>query len=206
MDNRNYTNPFVTIFHPFDASYDIRFKNRGSWRISCVILVLMFFASVFSRQNTSYIFNYNKLSDFNVLLQLLGVALPFGLFVISNWIMGILLDGTGRFRDIFIYTSYSLVPFVIGTFASVVVSNGLTMEEPFADYLFIAGAAWSIILEFIGLMIMHEYGFVKNCFSCACTLVTMLILVFLIMLVGSLASDFSGFVTTITREILFRLS
>ena len=31
-------------------------------------------------------------------------------------------------------------------------------------------------------------------------------LVFLIMLGGSLASDFVGFVTTITREILFRLS
>ena len=114
MDTRNYTNPFVTIMHPFDASYDIRFKNKGSWSISCVILALMFFASVFSRQNTSYIFNYNKLSDFNVLLQMLGVALPFGLFVISNWIVGILLSGTGRFRDIFIYTSYCMVPFVIG--------------------------------------------------------------------------------------------
>ena len=52
MENRNYTNPFVTILHPFDASYDIRFKNRGSVGISCVILVLLFFASVFSRQNT----------------------------------------------------------------------------------------------------------------------------------------------------------
>ena len=206
MDNRNYTNPFVTIFHPFDGAYDIRFKNRGSWLISCVILVLLFFASVFSRQNTSYIFNYNKLSDFNVLLQLLGVALPFGLFVISNWIMGILLDGTARFRDIFIYTCYCLVPFTIATFAGAVVSNGLTMEEPFANYLIIAGATWSIVIEFIGLMVMHEYGFVKNCFSCACTLATMLILVFLIMLGGSLASDFVGFVTTITREILFRMS
>ena len=205
MDNRNYTNPFVTILHPFDGSYDIRFKNRGSVGISCVILVLLFFASVFSRQNTSYIFNYNKLSDFN-LLQLLGVALPFGLFVIANWIIGILLDGTGRFRDIFIYTSYCLVPFVIGTFFGAVVSNGLTMEEPFADYLIIAGAAWSIIIEFIGLMVMHEYGFVKNCFACACTLATMLIMVFLIMLGGSLASDLIGFLTTITREILFRMS
>ena len=96
MDNRNYTNPFVTIMHPFDGSYDIRFKNRGSVSISCVILVCMFFASVFSRQNTSYIFNRNKLSDFNVMMQLLGVALPVGLFMISNWIMGILLDGSAE--------------------------------------------------------------------------------------------------------------
>lgn len=206
MDTRNYTNPFVTILHPFDGSYDIRFKNKGSVIYSCIILVLWFFASVFSRQNTSYIFNRNKLSDFNVLLQLLGVALPFGLFVISNWIMGILLNGTGRFRDIFIYTSYCLVPYVIGTFASAVVSNGLTMEEPFADYLLIAGAAWSLTILFIGLMVMHEYGFVLNCFSCIFTVATMLILVFLIMLGGSLASDFYGFVTTITREILFRMS
>ena len=206
MDNRNYTNPFVTIMHPFDGSYDIRFKNRGSVSISCVILVCMFFASVFSRQNTSYIFNRNKLSDFNVMMQLLGVALPVGLFMISNWIMGILLDGSARFRDIFIYTSYSLVPYVIGIFAGAVVSNGLTMEEPFADYIIIAGTAWSAVSLFIGLMIMHEYGFVKNCFSTACTLATMLILVFLIMLGGSLASDFIGFVTTITRELLFRVS
>jgi hypothetical protein len=55
-------------------------------------------------------------------------------------------------------------------------------------------------------MVMDEYGFVKNCFACACTLATMLIMVFLIMLGGSLASDLIGFLTTITREILFRMS
>lgn len=206
METRNYTNPFVTILHPFDGAYDIRFKNRGSAVIASVILAAAFFVSVFSRQNTGYIFNRNKLSDFNVFLQLLGVALPFGLFVVSNWIIGILLSGTGRFRDIYIYTAYCMVPYVIGSFAGAVVSNGLTMEEPFAQYLIVAGAAWSLVILFIGLMVMHEYGFVRNCFSCACTVATMLILVFLIMLVGSLASDFFGFVTTITREILFRLS
>lgn len=205
-DRKTATNPFYTIMHPFDCSYDIRFKEKGNLWFTIVILVLLFLTSIFQRQNTGYIFNNNKLSDLNTVLQFVGVALPFVLFVISNWVVSILMNGTARFRDIWIYTAYCCIPYMLGNIGSVLLSNVLVKEEPFGEYVSILGVAWSLVILFIGLMVMHEYGFTKNIFSCFCTICIMLVLLFLIMLVGSLATDLYGFVVTIFREIMFRVS
>lgn len=205
-EKKSATNPFYTVMHPFDASYDIRFKGKGNTWISIIILAVLFLTTIFQRQNTGYIFNYNKLSDLNVFMQFATAILPFLLFVIGNWIVAILLNGTGRMRDIWIYTAYCLVPFILGNIVGVLLSNILAMEEPFASYVQVFGAGWSLVALFIGLMVMHEYNFVKSVFSCACTVFAMFILLFAIMLVGSLASDFYGFLATIIREVLLRVS
>ena len=98
------------------------------------------------------------------------------------------------------------MPYILGTIISTLFSNILVQGEPFAQYVQVFGAAWSLVILFIGLMVMHEYGFSKNIFSCFCTICIMMVLMFLIMLVGSLASDLYGFVATIVREITFRIS
>lgn len=205
-NKKTATNPFYTIMYPFDASYDIRYKEKGNLYFSLIILLVFFLVSVFERQSTGYIFNNNKLSDLNAPLKFVGVVLPFVLFVIANWVVSILFNGTGRFRDIWIYSAYCCVPYIIGDFVSVLLSNVLVMEEPFGEYVQIFGAAWSLIILFIGLMVMHEYNFTKNLFGCICTIFIMFILFFLIMLLGSLASDLYGFIVTIAKEIMFRVS
>lgn len=151
-NKKTATNPFYTIMHPFDASYDIRYKEKGNLYFSLIILLVFFLVSVFERQSTGYIFNNNKLSDLNAPLKFVGVVLPFVLFVIANWVVSILFNGTGRFRDIWIYSAYCCVPYIIGDFVSVLLSNVLVMEEPFGEYVQIFGAAWSLIILFIGLI------------------------------------------------------
>lgn len=205
-DKKSADNPFYTVMHPFDCSYDVRFKGKGNVGVSIVILAVCFLASIFQRQNTGYIFNQNKLSDLNVFMQFLGIALPFVMFVTANWVVSILMNGTGRFRDIWIYTAYCCVPYVIGNIASTLLSNLLVREEPFAEYVRFFGIAWSLVVLFIGLMVMHEYGFTQTIFSCLCTVFIMFILVFLIILLGNLATDLYEFIVTIMKEILFRMS
>lgn len=205
-EKKSATNPFYTIMHPFNGSYDIRFKGKGNTWFTIIILVVLFLTSIFQRQNTGYIFNNNKLSDLNVFLQFIGVFLPFVLFAISNWVVAILMNGTGRFRDIWIYGAYCCIPYILGNILSVLFSNVLVREEPFGGYVQVFGVAWSLVILFIGLMTMHEYGFTQNVFSCACTIFVMFILLFLIMLVGNLATDLYGFVMTVVKEIVFRMS
>ena len=205
-EKKSATNPFYTIMHPFNCSYDIRFKEKGNTVFTIIILTVFFLTSIYQRQNTGYIFNSNKLSELNVFLQFISVFLPFVLFAVSNWIVAILMNGTGRFRDIWIYGAYCCVPFILGNIVSVWLSNILVREEPFGGYVQVAGAAWSLVILFIGLMIMHEYGFTQNVFSCICTIFVMFILLFLIMLVGNLASDLYGFVMTVAKELIFRMS
>lgn len=149
-EKRSATNPFYTIMHPFNCSYDIRFKEKGNAVLTIIILTAFFLTSIYQRQNTGYIFNNNKLSDLNVFLQFISVILPFVLFAVSNWIVAILMNGTGRFRDIWIYGAYCCVPFILGNIVSVWLSNILVREEPFGGYVQVAGAAWSLVILFIG--------------------------------------------------------
>ena len=204
--NKNADNPLFTVFHPFDASYDIRFKDKGKVWVAVLILAVCFLISVFQRQSTGYIFNKNKLSDLNVFLQLAGVLIPYVLFVAANQIVGILMNCTGRLRDIAIYSAYCLIPYFAGDFVGVLLSNILVKNEPFGRYVVIFGAAWSLIILFIGLMTMHELGFIKAVFNALCTVAVMFILLFLIMLAGSLLSDFYTFIGTVFKEIGFRIN
>lgn len=199
------SNPFHVIYHPFDSFYEVRAKNEGEIAYTVLILLIWFIAGIFKRQNTGYIFNYNKLSELNIFLQLAIVCIPFVMWVTGNWVMSIFMNGIGRFRDIWIVSAYSAVPYILATFLSVMFSNVLSKTEPFADYILFFGATWSLILLFIGTMVIHEYKFTQNILSTVLTVGVMLSILFLAMLLGSLLSELVTFFKTVTREILFRL-
>lgn len=202
---KNAPNPFYTIFHPFDASYDIRFKEKGNLIVAAAILIVWFFASIIERQNTGYVFNNNKISELNVFLQLAKVMIPFFMWICGNLIVSILMNGTGRSKDIFIYSAYSAVPHIMGMLVCIMLSNVLSRNEPFGQYIAVFGTAWSLIMLFIGMMVIHEYKFKENIASCLFSVGVMGILLFLSMLVGNLYTEFSGFIKSVVQEILFRI-
>ncbi|MNR52201.1 hypothetical protein D3C85_1719970 [compost metagenome] len=57
----------------------------------------------------------------------------------------------------------------------------------------------------IGLLTVHDYGFVRNLQSISLTLAAMAIIVFLVILFYTLFQQTYVFVTTIYNEVLFRL-
>lgn len=205
LERKSPSNPFHAIFHPFDSFYDIRFKNKGKELFTFLILALWFLASIFQRQSTGYIFNRNKISELNIIFQLAVVTLPFLMWVTGNWVMSILMNGTGRFRDIWIVSGYSALPYILSIYVSTILSNVLAMNEPFAEYVLVFGALWSLILLLIGTMVIHEYGFTRNLLSLLLSVGVMFAILFLAMLFGSLWGELASFVKTLTREILFRL-
>lgn len=205
INKKHADNPFYTIMHPFDSSYDIRNKKAGRISISIIILMVWFFVSILERQNTGFIFNRNKLSDLNVFVLFAKVVLPFAMWTCGNWVVSILMNGTGRLRDIWVFSAYCAVPYIIGVIGSVLLSNVLVRNEPFADYLMMFGAGWSLIILFIGTMVIHEYGFKENILSCIFSFGVMAIILFLAMLVGNLYTEFINFMKTVINEILFRL-
>ncbi|HWT73447.1 MAG TPA: YIP1 family protein [Mobilitalea sp.] len=205
FDKSKASNPFYLMFHPFNASYDIRFKNEGIPVISYLILIIWFFAQVMECQNTGFIFNFNKLSDINVFILFAKVVIPFAMWTCGNWVVSILINGTGRFRDIWILSSYCAVPHIIAMLCRVFLSNVLVMNEPFADYVSLFGMGWSLIILFIGTMVIHEYGFTENITACLFSVGIMAIILFFTVLVGNLYTEFISFIKIIFSEILFRL-
>src|SRR5690606_36728320 len=101
------------IVHPFDGSYELKYRNRGSLPAAFTILFLVAVTYTLMRQYTGFLFNTNDPSQLNILVELASVLLPFALWVGVNWAFTTLMEGKGTLRNIIIASAYALVPLLL---------------------------------------------------------------------------------------------
>ena len=134
--------------------------------------------------------------------QILGVLIPLFMWCIANWCITTLLDGKGTMKDIFILTVYSLVPFVLLQMFMIVLSNVLTLEESqLYGILNILSLAWSALLMFIGLIVIHEYTIKKAVLTIIIAIIGMAAMAFLFILFFSLIQQFINFSYIFYKEL-----
>lgn len=196
---------FHVIFHPADGFWDLKRERRGSLSASLTFLALTIVTLALEKLETAFLFNPNRLSEANVLIDAFTVLLVFGLWCVANWCTTSLMDGKGRMKDIVIAMGYALFPVVLIRLPMVLISHCITMQEGTFYYVFgFAAYAWAAALVFAGTMMTHEYGFGKTVFTCIITVLGMGILMFIGLLFFNVISEMIVFVTTIYREIRFR--
>lgn len=191
--------------HPVEGYEELKYKKAGSFRIAVVILLLWFFGTVLTYQFKGFIFNTNKLEQMNIFVLFATTIVPFLLWVISNWCFCTLLDGKGRAKEIFVFSAYALVPYVIMIYVTLILSNVFTMDEGiFNTWLLVVSQLYSALLLFNALKVMHEYSGGKTIVSVLLTLLGMFIIIFLITLAFSLVQQVYSFVSTIIKEFMYR--
>jgi hypothetical protein len=197
--------PFHILTHPIDGYEELRWTQKGSFAVSTLILLLFFISSLARKQLTGIHFNHNRPEDLNILLILFATIVLFALWVISNWAFCTLLDGEGTFRDIWIVSSYALVPHIATALIATVLSNFLILEEGvFLTWLQYFGTGWSVALVITALKVTHQYTFGKTLMSVLLTVVGIAAILFLSVLVVSLFQQVYQFVRTIISEIIVR--
>ena len=196
---------FHVIFHPADGFWDLKRERRGSLSAALTFLALTIVTLALEKLETAFLFNPNRLSEANVLIDAFTVLLVFGLWCVANWCTTSLMDGKGRMKDIVIAMGYALFPVALIRLPMVLISHCITMQEGTFYYVFgFIAYAWAAALVFAGTMMTHEYGFGKTVFTCIITILGMGILMFIGLLFFNVISEIIVFVTTIYREIRFR--
>lgn len=194
------------IFHPVEGFEDMRWKKAGSLKISGIIIALLFVSMVADRQLTGFQFNHAYVKVFNVVPLLVQSVVYFVAWVIANWMLCTLFDGEGTLKKICIYSAYALVPFIGGTFLSVIISNFVVSEEMiWMTAVYYLGMGWSIVLMIQAMKAVHQYTFLKTIVSMFFTLVAMLLILFLAILMLSLFQQVYVFVYSIYTEISYRI-
>ena len=196
--------PFYVTFHPAKGFDDLKWTKRTSTTASYIILGLWFLSSIIKRQNTAFLFNENldSLVEFNLFVQFLSTIGLFATFVVINWALCTLFEGKGTMKNIWIYTSYALIPIVISNYLTVGLSYVLGADE--AVFLTLINAVciiWALILLLKGLSALHEYNLKQVILSLLATILGMAIVVFLLVLVISLFNRLLTFITTIIDEL-----
>lgn len=195
-----------SIFHPFDAFYEIRFRGKGSAVLALTILVIFGILQCVSYQYTGFIINTNDLAAMNSVSIFLTWELGFILFIVSNWSVTTLLNGKGNMGDILKVTAYALVPFTCTLAFQVFASNFIIEEEAMIVYVVTGiGMVWSLFMLLAGLCVIHEYGFAKTVASIMLTFVAAAIIIFLGVLFFTLIEQMVTFIISVGQEFIRRL-
>jgi len=193
------------IFHPFDGFWDLKRERRGGIKAAVSLFAVFVICYALRARYTGYLFVDAPNEEINMLLELAKILLPLLLWIVANWCFTSLMNGEGTMKDIFIFTSYSLVPYIILTPILLVMSHFLTIEEgAFYTYLSIITVAWVLFLLFIGMMQTHDYSLGKTVLTTVLTIIGICLLVFIGLLFSNLVNEIFKYFNSIYREISYR--
>ena len=195
---------FHLVFHPFDGFWDLKHEMRGSVRAGTTIMGLTMAAIFYQSIGKGYIYNPRG-SSMNAFVVLFGVALVVVLWCVANWCLTCLFEGEGSFKDIYIATTYSLAPLPLFIIVSTLLTNFMDgTGASVVSMISTIGFVWAGLLLFFGMLVTHDYPMGKNILISACTIVAMLVIVFVAVLFGSLVYKMISFVVDLIGEIVNR--
>lgn len=194
---------FHVILHPFDGFWDLKHEKRGSVRGAVIILIITVLAVFYQGIGGGYLYSKGFSSALGTLMSIL---VPLMLWVIANWCLTTLFDGEGTFKDVFVATSYALLPLPLIIIPTTIVSNFLTLDESALVSLFNGLAfLWVGILIFFGMMVTHDYSLGKSFLTALGTIVGMVFIMFIVVLFSTLVNKMVSFIYGIIEEIQYRM-
>lgn len=198
--------PLYTMLHPFKGFEELKDEKKGSVAIATLIVIAYFIISIVQRQYTGFIFNSYRPDRINVISIFSGTFIMFFFWVLSNWSVSTLTEGEGTFAEIWIFSAYALLPYVIFSALYVIFSNVLIMDESmFLTFINIIGWLWTIICIFNATKAVHQFSFGKTVGTIVATLIGMAIILFIIVLLFTLFAQLFGFIQSIYNELILRM-
>ena len=196
---------FHVMFHPFDGFWDLKHEKRGSIRAGIVFIVITILAYFYKAIGQGYMLNQQQGTS-SIMTWVISVLVTVFLWAISNWCLTTLFDGEGSFKDIFIATSYCLLPVPITVIPCTLISNFvIDTEVEMLSFVETLGIIYMVILVFIGMMVTHDYTMGKNIITTAGTIIAMVFIMFVAALFSTLLIKIVGFISNIVVELRYRM-
>lgn len=196
---------FSSVFHPFESFRLVKERGMGSLLIATVLLGLFYIVTAVSDVASGYAFNSFDPSNYNSFFVLLRTVALVILFVVSNWLVCVLLGGIGKLKEIYTVTCYSLIPIIFSTVFGMLLSHVLSPDEfVFVTIFQTVCIGYTFIMLAVGIMKVHDFEFGKFLGTTVLTIIAMLIIVFLVFLVFMLAQQVYGWIGTMFTEYKYR--
>ncbi|MFW5981849.1 MAG: YIP1 family protein [Halanaerobiaceae bacterium] len=194
-----------TMIHPFDGFWDLKHEGKGTVGAASVIVFLIIILNIITYQYAGFLFNHNEPSDLNIYMQFASVLVPFLIWSAVNWSITTLMNGKGKFKDIYMTTAYGLLPYLLIGIFLLFFTNVLTLDES-AIFLVLQSLAliWSGFLIFFGCQTIHDYDLIKNIMASFLSIIGIGVVVFISLLFFSVLSQLNSFIYSVYTEIVFR--
>lgn len=204
------TNPKLLLvirapFHPFQTFEDLKYHKLGSYKIAVVITALFYISSVLNVTASGFLYQNTLLRNYNSLFTLASTVGLVLLWSVCNWLVCTMFSGKGTFKEVYVSTTYALVPMILFSFIKVIVTNFLPLSSSgLVGGIETAILIYTIFLICIALIKIHEYDFFKILLTSIATVFFMLLVVFIILMSAILIKQVGTFIYSIYEEIAFR--
>lgn len=196
----------MVILNPSAGFYDVRWSNRGSWSSALIIVLLAFAAKLFSLYYTNLIFLSVDRNRINLAYEAMTFVLPWLIWVIANYLVSALKEGEGRFKDVFIASSYALVPYILIMIPLTIFSNVMTNYEATVYYFFKnAALIWCGLLFFVMVYTVHNYEILEAIPNCVLSIIMMVVIGAIGGLVIGMTFNVTDFALELYKEVIFRV-
>ncbi|MCU9612678.1 YIP1 family protein [Caldibacillus lycopersici] len=197
---------FRFLKHPIDSFYDLKRKGRGSILSATILYFVLFVFYLIFRFQTGFIFSTNRSGEANLLMEFSIIFIPIVSFIIVNYLVSTINDGEGKFRDIYIGTAYSLVPYLSFVLPVTLISNFLTLNEAFVySFSMTIIYAWCAVILFIMIKEIHNFTFSETLKNIFITLFGITILLLVVVIIFVLIDQVYDFIYSIIKEVLLRV-
>jgi tetratricopeptide (TPR) repeat protein len=192
--------------HPIDTFHEIKFEKKASILSASILYGIYIILSIIAVIFTGFLFNDTNLDTYNILTSFLGSIGILMLFVFSNYLISTLSNGEGWFKDVFIATAYTLIPYIILTIPLIFLSHALTLNEVFIfqAILFIRDA-WVLLLIVLMIIEIHNYSIKELVKNILLTLFAMAVIVAIMLLVYLLVTQMYDYISSVIKEVWNRV-
>lgn len=204
------TNPTVAtmsgvVFHPFRSYNEVKYKGMGSVGLASVLVMIFFLTSMLNDTFSGFLFSTYSPENYNVFFTLAKTVGLILLWSVANSLVTTLLGGKGNLKEIYIASSYSLIPLVFYNIIRLFLSHVLPLSgASFLNGLYTVVLIYTFYLLSVAMMTVHEYGFVKFIATGLLSLFGMLLVIFVLFMIIIQIQQFGIFLVSIFMEVVYR--
>lgn len=192
-------------FHPYNFFEGIQESGRIKWLQGITVMLLVYLARMISIIITGYTFQTREPYQISALHELIWILVPWFTFTLSNWAVSTILDGEGKFKEIFVGSAFALVPYIILIVPISLLSRWLSLDESgIYSFLTMFTLCWAGWLLLVGIKILHDFEIGKLIWIVLITIVGILIIWYVGILMFGLINQFYNFIADIIKELSMR--
>lgn len=199
---QQFKHAFYILKHPLDGFADVRYRDMGGYASALIVLALVIIVALTRVYFTSFTFLPVPPGSLNA-----GSILSVGVtvwvsWVICHYLVGSIRHGQARFRDVFVGSSYSLLPVFLLGLPLAGLSNIMTLSEAsIYNFIDFAMVLWCALLFFWMVQALQNYSVGETLATILITLFSMIMLWVLIFILAGLVSELYNFLYTVYQEV-----
>ena len=196
---------FYLLRHPIDGFTAIRYESKASYLGAGIVLACAIVSLIANEYMTSFSFNKIVVREIDVISIMLRFLLIWFGWVLANYLISSIYRGEGRFRDVFIGSSYCLLPVILIGLPLAILSNGMTMSEASIYGFFDKGMLlWIGLLFFWQIQSIHNYSVGETSINILLSAFTLIMIAVMVYVIGGLGGDLLSFIREIYLEVSLR--